>query len=230
MFLVKCLMLILLIIALAPQFAAQNQPEMKSDKPIEFQGDLKIGKRYVAEIKTGEDLQSVQPVKQLKPLIHHAARIDWMNLEGLGIFSLQYRARKIEFVFEVVSEDTVFVANGRWNTTYFCRILELKTKGEYYGKYNAKTFVFVGKCKSVKPTGKRHQSYIFTFEILRTVAGGENMGDKREIAFERFADFGGRYWLNQVGQRSANSGEFQLNSEKEIEVTLLYSLDEKIKN
>lgn len=223
MFLAKFLMLILSVILFAPQLAAQTELEMKNEKPIEFEGDLEIGKRYVAAIKTGEDLQSVQPVKQLKPPIHHAARIEWMNLEGLSIFGVLSKSRKTEFVFEVVSKNTVFVANGRWNTTYFCRILELKTESEYYGTDNFKAFVFVGKCKSVKPTGKRHQSYIFTFEILRVLAG-KNINDKREISFERFNDFGGRFLLNQISQRGINSKEFQLDSEKEIEVTLLFSV------
>jgi hypothetical protein len=46
----------------------------------------------------------------------------------------------------------------------------------------------IGKCREIHATGKRHQSWFFTFSLDSTVRG--KYPDK-EIRFERYADFGG---------------------------------------
>lgn len=56
-------------------------------------------------------------------------------------------------------------------------------------------FEIIGKCKSIIGTGKRHQSYIFNFEIVSITKG---KFDQNEVEFELFSDFGGGKMLRDL--------------------------------
>lgn len=190
-------------------------------KILDFGGTLETGKVYRAAVRFDKDSVSFRTVKQLKPPAHHAGRIEWTNIEYLGGFFTLDAGEQIHFIFEVVGKNVMTLAGGRLRTTFQCRILGMETKHKILGKNNFKNLIFVGRCKKIRPTGKRHQSYFFTFEILRVLAG---TFDKQEISFELYADFGGSYLLEQLDYDWEKD---KLNAEKEVEITLPRKADEK---
>lgn len=237
MFIVKCIILLSLIITSAESLKAQSKLDIKNDLIAAFEGELKTGQRYIAPIETGEKNLSFQPLTRLKLPMHHAGAIEWTNLEELGMYYPLSESRKTEFIFEVVSKNVASRASGSWTTTYFCRILEIRLDNKYLGAQTYKVFVFTGKCRDVFPTGKRHQSYVFNFKILHILANEENITgsrnaafknavDLRELTFERFAGLGGSYLLAKVSKSGTDPEDFKLDTDKEIEVSLIFSVDE----
>lgn len=182
-------------------------------KILDFGGTLEAGKVYRAAIRFDKSSESFRPIKQLQLPAHHAGRVEWTNIEFLNGFATLDAGERIHFVFEVLAKNVSTLAGGKLRTTFDCRILRVETRHKILGKNVSDNLIFVGRCKKIRPTGKRHQSYIFTFEITRVIAG---TFDRREITFELFADFGGSYLLGQIGYDRENN----FDAEKEIEVTL----------
>lgn len=190
-------------------------------KILDFGGTLEAGKVYRAAVRFDKDLLSFRTVERLELPAHHAGRIEWTNVKFLGGFFTLDAGEQIHFVFEVVAKNVMTLAGERLRTTFDCRVLSVETKHEILGRNVFNNFIFVGRCKKIRPTGKRHQSYFFTFEITRVVAG---TFDKREITFELYADFGGSYLLEQLDYEWEKD---KWNAEKEVEVMLPRKSDEK---
>lgn len=64
--------------------------------------------------------------------------------------------------------------------------------------------VFKGKLLSVVPTGKRHQSYIFTFEVEKIIKGKYK---NKEVSFECYAGYHGNEILKNMNCRPVKNEE-----------------------
>jgi hypothetical protein len=88
---------------------------------IKYNGWLEEGKTYRAAVRYGSagELDLIIP---LRILAHHAARVEWANLEDYpALKAANHHSKWI--VLNVVSKHTVKVPqHDRWNDTYQCRI------------------------------------------------------------------------------------------------------------
>jgi hypothetical protein len=148
-------------------FWAAMNTDAQEKKILAFDGTLETGKVYRAAVTFDKDSVLFKTVKRLKLPAHHAGRIEWTNIKFLGGFYTLDAGEQIHFVFEVVAKNVMMLAGGRLRTTFDCRILSMETRHKILGKNAFKNFIFVGRCKKIRPTGKRHQSYFFT--ILNTL-------------------------------------------------------------
>lgn len=204
-------------------FGAAISADAQEKKIADFAGTLETGKVYRAAVRFDKDSLSFTTVKRLKLPAHHAGRIEWTNIGFLNGFYTLDAGEEIYFVFEVVARNVSTLAGGRLRTTFDCRILGMETKHKILGRNAFENFIFAGRCKKIRPTGKRHQSYFFTFEVVRIIAG---TSEKREITFELYADFGGSYLLEQLDY---DWDKDQCKAETEVEITLPRKMDEKPK-
>ena len=96
---------------------------------IKYNGWLEEGKTYRAAVRYGSagELELIIP---LRILAHHAARVEWSNLEDYpALKAANHHSKWI--VFNVVSKRTVRVAEQyRWNDTYHCRIEKTLSRGQ----------------------------------------------------------------------------------------------------
>jgi hypothetical protein len=92
--------------------------------PVEFAGLVQKGPTYRAQI-TFDDEQGWHTVVKLRVPYHHAARIEWVNLDEYpALGTPERRSRRQRIQFEMVSREVAKVSGqDRWNTTYSCRII-----------------------------------------------------------------------------------------------------------
>jgi hypothetical protein len=93
------------------------------EEATEFNGGLKEGSTYRAAVVRGQDGEW-RTVISLKMPLHHAARIEWLNLKNYPeLFQPEPDAHRKRVVFTVIRRETYKVAGqSRWNTVYYCRI------------------------------------------------------------------------------------------------------------
>jgi hypothetical protein len=76
---------------------------------------------------------------------------------------------------------------------------------------------FHAKCVKVRGTGKRHQSYVFTFAVTSVV---KSKYDRAEISFELYSDFGGEKMREMLKAEyvsgSRTEQEWDFDAQKEI--------------
>lgn len=102
--------------------ASQSQQQ-----PVEFDGLIQKGPTYRAEISYDKEL-GWRTVVKLRVPYHHAARIEWVNLnEYPALDKPAGDARRQRIVFEMESREVVKApGQERWNTTYRCRIIAVE--------------------------------------------------------------------------------------------------------
>lgn len=96
-------------------------------EPLEFAGLLQKGQTYRAEISYDKE-QGWRTVVKLRVPYHHAARIEWVNLnEYPALDKPGEHSRRQRILFEMESREVVkFPGQDRWNTTYRCRIIAVE--------------------------------------------------------------------------------------------------------
>lgn len=112
----------LLLVLLVTNTAGQTRQE-----PSEFAGLIQKGPTYRAQI-TYDKEQGWRTVVKLRVPYHHAARIEWVNLnEYPALDKPSDGTRRQRIVFEMESREVVKVSGeDRWNTTYRCRIVAVE--------------------------------------------------------------------------------------------------------
>lgn len=113
---------VLLLAVLVSGATGQSQQQ-----PVEFDGLIQKGPTYRAQISYDKN-QGWRTVVKLRVPYHHAARIEWVNLnEYPEIDKPSEDTRRQRVLFDLVSREVVKVpGQDRWNTTYRCRIVAVK--------------------------------------------------------------------------------------------------------
>jgi len=84
-----------------------------------YAGYLEKGKLYRAEAKFDRE-NGLSLTATLKLPMHHAARIEWTNQDKFPALNAK------QIVFRVLSKDTKFIGQNRWNTVYSCEIVKVE--------------------------------------------------------------------------------------------------------
>jgi hypothetical protein len=94
---------------------------------VEFEGLIQKGVTYRAKITFNTE-QGWHTVVKLRVPYHHAARIEWTNLDEYPSLEKQGARMQRHWIrFELVSREVVKLASQeRWNTTYRCRIVAVE--------------------------------------------------------------------------------------------------------
>lgn len=102
-------------------------------QPIEFAGTLEKGSTYRALV-TPDQEQELRLVAPLKLPLHHAARVEWLNLKEFP--ELRKRSpttQRTQVVFKVIEKKSVKVSGQyRWNTTYECQIITIEKSVSHF--------------------------------------------------------------------------------------------------
>ncbi len=97
--------------------------------PVDYRGTLEAKATYVLKGEhdpaRGLDLLAALRPPALKLPMHHAARVEWADPGAIA--ALPRGALRLEFVVEAV--DVVRMSEGRWNTTYRCRLVRAEPDG-----------------------------------------------------------------------------------------------------
>lgn len=96
-------------------------------EPIEFAGTLEKGSTYRALV-TRDQEQGLQLVTPLKLPLHHAARVEWLNLKEFAeLGKRSATTQRTQIVFKVVEKKSVKVSGQyRWNTIYECQLITIE--------------------------------------------------------------------------------------------------------
>jgi hypothetical protein len=99
--------------------------EVKGIEPIDlpYQGEIELGWNYVDTIKRSSDDEELRLSAPLKMRIHHAGRIDWLNL---GQFPQVMKTGMHSVVFRAGSRTTQQVEKYSWRNTFHLTILDVR--------------------------------------------------------------------------------------------------------
>lgn len=87
---------------------------------IPFDGTLVPGQRYELRGPGATVLEALRPPR-LKVPAHHAARVEWREVPTLP-------AGEVRLIFEVETHEVVRVSERRWNSTWTCRVVEVRVE------------------------------------------------------------------------------------------------------
>lgn len=95
--------------------------------PEEFSGLIQKGPTYRAQIIYVKE-DGWRTVVKLRVPNHHAARIEWANLDDYPVLDRSgEHSHRQRILFTMESRDVVKVpGQERWNTTYRCRIVAVE--------------------------------------------------------------------------------------------------------
>jgi hypothetical protein len=111
--------------------ASRMEPEESVVRPPDpevfpFEGDLQQGLVYSATLEYRNDGQGWRPIEPgLRIPLHHAVRLEWLNLRDFPELSAKQRARR-EVVFLVSARTVSNAGPNRWNTTIQCKVLKVR--------------------------------------------------------------------------------------------------------
>lgn len=107
--------------------AVAGHPVSSRKEPLEFAGTLEKGITYRALV-VFDETQQWRLVASLKMPRHHAARVEWLNLNEFPELSKPSSGSLLKrIVLKVEAKETIKVAGQyRWNDTYYCRIITLE--------------------------------------------------------------------------------------------------------
>ena len=100
---------------------------------------------------------------------------------------------------------------------------------EKYGVLREQVWMY-GKCKQIRSTGKRRNSYVFTFDVISVV---KSTYDRPEVVFEIFDDTGKslRSAVEADWESKTQLGEkWRFNAQKEILLKFERSVGDKVDN
>jgi hypothetical protein len=118
----RTFLIVLLLAVFVSGATGQSQQQV-----VEFAGLIQKGPTYRAQISYDKE-QGWRTVVKLRVPYHHAARVEWVNLNEYPVLDKpDERSRKKRIVFELESREVVKVSGQeRWNTTYRCRIIAVE--------------------------------------------------------------------------------------------------------
>jgi hypothetical protein len=98
-------------------------PVITYDTIITYDGTLQAGKVYRAKVR-GDRLSGVSLVPPPRPLIHHALRVEWTNLDGFPELKRLRRRRGTRgIIFTVLFDEIEQMTERRWNRTLWCKVI-----------------------------------------------------------------------------------------------------------
>lgn len=90
---------------------------------INYEGTLQAGKVYRATVR-GDRQLGLSLTPPLRVPIHHAWRVEWINLSRFrALLRLRDSSREQQVVFSVISDEIKPIAERRWNRTLRCEVL-----------------------------------------------------------------------------------------------------------
>ena len=92
---------------------------------LPFAGVLEQGESYRAKaIFRDPPAFEIAPAVKIPP--HHAARLEWSNLDKFPALAAQGRGTSLSVVFRVLSKTVARQGSTRWNTEYLCEIRKVE--------------------------------------------------------------------------------------------------------